>query len=110
MCGTGRPAVCSKPWNDSEAAGIAFLRRLVEELHSQANTQHRLLQDGNDGVETALAQAGHGVGGRAHAGKYDVARGANFNFVRGHGRGDLQPLQRELQRCDVGAAVGDDHD
>ncbi len=52
----------------------------------------------------------HGIGGRAHAGKDDVSRGADAFAVGRDIRRGTQALQGELERRDVGAAAGDDDD
>ena len=46
MCGTGRPGASAKraarPGNDAEAARVAFVGGLEQQLHAEADAEHRL--------------------------------------------------------------------
>jgi len=86
---------------DSEAAGIAFLRRLVTIAAFRDRYEHRLLKGGNQGIEAALPQPRHGVRGRPTPGRMTwlaarISAASADTTTRG-----FKPLQGELpaKRC-----------
>ena len=93
----------------AETIRIAFFRALEQQLHPEADAQHRLSQRRQQLGDVVVAQAGHGVRGRSDAGQDDTRRGFDFSGVGRYVGFRTESLERELQRGEIGAAAVDDH-
>ena len=98
------------PRDDTETAGFVLRRRLVQQLHAEAYSEHRLAERRDEGVETARAKSRHRIARSADAREQHVAGRADARSIGGYlGRG-AESIERELQRGDVRPAGGDDDD
>jgi hypothetical protein len=69
---------------------LAFLGGLEQQLHSETNAQHGLLQGRNQLMQVFVAQPSHGVGRGAHSGENDVAGFANLSGSADTAEGTLE--------------------
>ena len=71
MCGTGRPGASAKrdarARDDPQAVRTAFVGRLEQQLHAEADAEHRLGQRGISASSPLWREPRHGVGGGADA-------------------------------------------
>ncbi len=115
MCGTGRSAArrearCAAR-NDAETVRaclppmLRYSNCIPRQTPSTGCRSERITVS-----NPCSTQSRHRVRRGADSGENDVARRANCFRVRGHRRRGAEPLQGKLQRGDVGAAAGDDHD
>jgi hypothetical protein len=82
---------------------------LKQELHPQANPQHRLRELRQQGGYPRVTQALHGIRRGADTWKNNSPGRGDLSRIRGHMRTRAKSLERELQRRQVGAATVDDH-
>ena len=80
--------------NDAQALGGAFLGMLIQQLHAQADAQHRLAQSPQAPVEAGALQTHHGASGGADTRQDHATRGADFGRIAADPRRGAQPLQR----------------
>ena len=92
----------------AETRDVAFLGRLEQQLHADADAEQRLAQAADRVDEARATQARHAIGSRADAGQDDMRCGAQRLRVRGEIRVDAESLDRVTQRRNVGAAAVDD--
>ncbi len=114
MCGTGRPgcgrqARAPSPASTPRQARGAFLRMLEQQLHAQADAQQRLLQLRNQldrgplPRSRAMASAAAPTPGSSTRGAAAITRRIAADLAA-----RAEPLERELQRGEIGAAAVDD--
>ena len=104
MCGTGRPGAATSRSTlpeHAEGVGRAFGGSLEQQLHAEADAQHRLPQHRQHLVETGRTQPAHRIAGRADAGQQHARRRGDRRRVGADRRAGAEPLERELQRREV---------
>src|SRR6185437_2897863 len=95
--------------NNTEALRHPLRRALEQQLHPEADAEHRLAQGRQQLREPGALQPLHRICRRSHAGQQDAGGGCYHACIGAHDGLGAQPLERELQRGEIGAAAVDDH-
>src|ERR1700754_3072899 len=89
--------------HDTKAFGIALFRALTEQLHAEADTEHRLGQAAQYIHEARIAKHAHARTRGAHARQDNVTRRADRRRVGRERRVGAEALQGKTHRADIRA-------
>ena len=78
--------------DDAQTGRVVLFGMLAEQLHAQADAQHRLGEAADEAVQAPLAQVGHGSVGLSHAGEYNLVGRADDGVIIGQHGVDAQAL------------------
>ena len=91
---------------DAHALHVALFAALTHELCAYTDAQHGLGERGDEGVETALGELGHGRRGLAHTGENDLVGFHQYILIIGiHPVGATHTLERIGHRANVACVV-----
>ena len=91
----------------AQAVDIIFFGSLGQQLHAQADAEHRLFECANNVDQPPIAQSLHGVGGRADTGQDHPVGPLDLGSVGRQGSGTSQPLAGIEQGRDIRATTVD---
>src|SRR3954471_15071682 len=95
--------------DEAEAGTILLLAGLEQDLHPEADAEHRLGEAADHRLEAAGAELRHRVAPGADAGEDDLVGARDGARVRRDERRKAEPSERDGARADIAAADVDDH-